>query len=254
MKFHEAANIFPLLSDEQLDALADDIQAHGLRDRIETLDGQILDGRNRYRACLLRQIKPTTVAVTTDDPVAYVLSKNLHRRHLTPSQISMVGARARKFYDEEATKRLKTRGGHSGPVNFPEAVGDARDQVGKAVGVSGRTIDFATKVLEEGTPELIRAVDEGRMAVSTAAVFASEPPEKQKAALAGQHNRTYPRAPAVVKGTDGRPPIRGLLSKAMEIATFVISHLERIRDDDPKRHAAFNRVKQWIEQKERTKR
>jgi len=181
MKFHEAANIFPLLSDEQLDALADDIQAHGLRDRIETLDGQILDGRNRYRACLLRQIKPTTVAVTTDDPVAYVLSKNLHRRHLTPSQISMVGARARKFYDEEGKKRQKTSTGGSTPQlveNFPQAEGTARDHVGKAVGVSGRTIDFATKVLEEGTPELIRAVDEGRMAVSTAAVFASEPPEK----------------------------------------------------------------------------
>jgi hypothetical protein len=43
--------------------------------------------------------------------------------------------------------------------------GDARDQVAKAVGVSGRTIDHASKVLNQAVPERIQAVDEGRMAV-----------------------------------------------------------------------------------------
>jgi hypothetical protein len=43
--------------------------------------------------------------------------------------------------------------------------GDARDPVAKAVGVSGRTIDHATKVLDQAVTELIQAVDEGRMAV-----------------------------------------------------------------------------------------
>jgi len=63
--------------------------------------------------------------------------------------------------------------------NFPPRsdAGKARDQVAEAVGVSGKSIDYATKVLKTGTPEVIKAVDTGRMAVSTAAILASEPKE-----------------------------------------------------------------------------
>jgi len=70
--------------------------------------------------------------------------------------------RARDMYDKAAKQRLKTKGGHSGPVNLPEATSDARDAAGKAVGVSGKTIDFASKVLKSGTPELVKAVEEGQ--------------------------------------------------------------------------------------------
>jgi len=192
MKFHPAANIFPLLEDAEQNHLVEDLRKHGLLEDIETLDGQILDGRNRYRCCLLAQIAPRFREVRVDDPVAYVISKNLHRRHLTPTQISMVGARAREHYDREAKERQKRKPADSVQENLPEQKGQARDQAAKAVGVSGRTIDFATKVLAQGTPELIQAVDQGRVAVSHAAVLASEPPERQKEVLAsGRHNRRY---------------------------------------------------------------
>lgn len=61
----------------------------------------------------------------------------------------MVGARARDYYDNKAKERQKSVGGSGKkavPVNLPEAVkGDARDQVAKVVGVSGKSIDLATK-------------------------------------------------------------------------------------------------------------
>jgi len=44
---------------------------------------QIIDGRNRFRACTLAGVTPTFVEKTLDDRVAYTLSCNLHRRHLT---------------------------------------------------------------------------------------------------------------------------------------------------------------------------
>jgi len=86
----------------------------------------------------------------------------------------MVAARAREIYDRQAKERQKNHGGtapgkKSLPVNLPELKGDARDHAAKAVGVSGKTVDYATKVLKTATPEVIKAVDEGRMAVSTAA-------------------------------------------------------------------------------------
>ena len=70
----------------------------------------------------------------------------------------MVAARARGAYDKQAKERQRGgRGGKLLPVSLPEAKGDSRDQAAKAVGVSGRTVDYATRVLNRGTPELIKA-------------------------------------------------------------------------------------------------
>ena len=182
--FHEAANIFPLLDGEEFDRLVADIRQHGLREDIHLFDEKVIDGRNRYRACLQAGVERRYTEIETDDPVAYVLSLNLHRRHLTPSQASMVAARAKGIYEEQAKQRQQIRKGHQAgatPVNLPElSKGDARDKAGKAVGVSGRSVDHASRVLEKGTPELVKAVDEGRMAVSTAAKVAEQPQELQK--------------------------------------------------------------------------
>lgn len=109
-------------------------------------------------------------AVRTDDPVAYVLSLNLHRRQLDPSQLAIVGAKARAIYDRQAKERQmagQQRGGEtagkgrpkqedSSPENLPDSSGDARDHAGAAVGVSGKSIDHATKVLEKGV-QILRA-------------------------------------------------------------------------------------------------
>jgi hypothetical protein len=98
--------------------------------------------------------------VTPDNPVSYVLSLNLHRRHLTPSQASMCAARAREIYEREAKERQGKRTDLDIPANLPECKkGDARDIAGKAFGVSGKSVDHATRVIEKGIPELAKAVD-----------------------------------------------------------------------------------------------
>ena len=51
MEFHEVANIFPMMSKEELEELAADIKENGLIDAIWTYDGKIIDGRNRFVAC-----------------------------------------------------------------------------------------------------------------------------------------------------------------------------------------------------------
>ncbi len=82
---HPLAALFPMLSD--------DIATRGQEEPDWLLDGQILDGRNREAACALLGIDAWTKEYEGNDPLGFVLSLNLHRRHLTESQRAMVAAR-----------------------------------------------------------------------------------------------------------------------------------------------------------------
>jgi ParB-like chromosome segregation protein Spo0J len=48
--WHEAAKLFPMLSDKDASELADDIDEHGLQNPIILLNDRVLDGRNRLLA------------------------------------------------------------------------------------------------------------------------------------------------------------------------------------------------------------
>lgn len=195
MKFHEAANIFPMMGDDDLERLADDIQAHGQTDAIETLDGKILDGRNRFRACQLRGIKPEFMQAQCNGstPTEYVVSKNLHRRHLSESQRSVIGARIQEYFTAAAQERMK-RGKKADPsTNLDEGRSD--DKAAAMVNVSRGSIHSAAKVLESGSPELIAAVERDEIAVSRAAKIAELPKAQQRAVVKDGGELPPPRKP-----------------------------------------------------------
>ena len=85
-EFHPLATLLPLLDTAGFDELVADIRAHGLREPIVMFDGKVLTDRNRYRACVEAGVEPTFAVYPGDDPVAYVISFNLRRRHLDESQ------------------------------------------------------------------------------------------------------------------------------------------------------------------------
>lgn len=99
IRVHPVAAMFPMMTEDELEDLADDIEANGLIHPI-VLDreGQIADGRNRYEACRRRQIAPQFTTLDPDaDPVAYVLSANVTRRHLSKGQRAMAVVLAHSF-------------------------------------------------------------------------------------------------------------------------------------------------------------
>lgn len=85
---HPAAAVWPMLPDDELAALADSIRQLGLLDPlVQTPDGLLLEGRNRWAACQLAGVEPTWTTYD-GDPAAYVIARNATRRHMT------TGARA----------------------------------------------------------------------------------------------------------------------------------------------------------------
>ena len=81
------------MKDEELDALAENIRANGLCEPIILYNGQVLDGRNRKLACEGAGVVPHYVHFEGNDALAYVLSKNLIRRHLNDSQRGLIAAK-----------------------------------------------------------------------------------------------------------------------------------------------------------------
>lgn len=170
MEFHPLAEAFPLMKGQVFTDLADDIRKQGLLEAISLYQGQILDGRNRYRACLEAGIEPHYEEYQGDDPLAFVLGKNLQRRHLNESQRAMVAARMANMRQGERTDL-----GPIGTMSQPEAA--------KSLNVSPRSVKRGKAVLESGTSELVAAVEQGQIAVSQAASIAKLEPETQQAVV-----------------------------------------------------------------------
>jgi hypothetical protein len=183
--------------------------------------GRLIDGRTRARAC--KELGRDLLVRDWDGQgslLAFVVSLNLRRRHLSESQRAVLGARLKPLFEEEARQRMLTGKAIDPMADLPQ--GPARDQAAAAVGVSGRTVEAASKVLKRGTPELIRSVETGQVSVSAAADLAGLPPDEQRDVVArgkkaaagtakqlrGRKARRRPakKAAAPEPGTGNRPP------------------------------------------------
>ena len=105
--FHPVAELFPLMRGAAFDELVADIQKNGLLEPILLdAEGRILDGRNRYRACLAAGVEPRFVEWQGEGELAELaLSLNLRRRHLDESQRTLVAARLAKLMETEEIGR-----------------------------------------------------------------------------------------------------------------------------------------------------
>ena len=130
MQHHPFAKLFPMQSDEEIQSLADDIAKHGLRQPIVIDDNEeILDGRNRSAACVIAQVKPIYEPFVGSDAekLAYVVSVNVHRRHLTTAQRAEIAATiaTMKTGENQHTCKKKKEGGSnelpSKPVTTQQA-------------------------------------------------------------------------------------------------------------------------------------
>ncbi|MBO6755449.1 MAG: hypothetical protein JJ902_03930 [Roseibium sp.] len=176
-QWHECANLFPMMDSEAFDSLVEDIAANGVREPIVFLNGFVLDGRNRYMAARQCGIAYPYVEYDGDDPLGYVISLNLKRRHLKESQRAMVAAKLANMQQGARTDLEPS-------ANLQEV---SSAQAADMLNVSERTVNAAKSVQRQGSPELVEKVERGKVSVSAAADVATLPkPEQENIVARGE--------------------------------------------------------------------
>jgi hypothetical protein len=174
---HPVAALFPEMDQEALAELAADIKRNGLLEPIVLADGAIVDGRSRQLACARAKVEPRFEEWPgAGSLVEWVVSRNLYRRHLSTSQRAMVAAKIMPALKEEAKLR-KISGKKDLSVN--SRTGRASEIAARAVGIGETSVEYGSRVLAKGVPELQEEVTKGKRSVSAAARIAGLSPEEQ---------------------------------------------------------------------------
>jgi ParB-like chromosome segregation protein Spo0J len=166
-ELHPLCTLFPRLTGAEFDALRDDIQANGLRQPIVLHEGRILDGGNRYRACIEAGVTPTFVEFAGGNLVAFVLSANLRRRHMSAGQQAAIVASAQDWAKAQAAGSNQHRAkSAAGPATLPDHLATVSQRAAES-GASERTQRMADKVAK-ADPALARRVAHGEVSLPKA--------------------------------------------------------------------------------------
>ena len=194
MKSHEYADLFPMMATADIARLAEDIRENGQANPIVTYEGKILDGRNRYQACLMAEVDPRFTEYEGTTPLVFVVSHNLHRRHLNESQRGMVGARLANLQHGEM--------GNGRKVDSAIALSKSpvtQKQAAEMLNIGVDTLKRSKAVLKNGIPELQDMQMSGEVSAKAACEVAKLPEEEQRKAVLG--------GVAGVKAAAKKPPL-----------------------------------------------
>lgn len=157
IEYHPLANLFPLMQGDEYESLKADIKQNGLREPICMYDNMILDGRNRFNACMDLNIQPVFKQFTGTDPVAFVISLNIHRRHLNESQRAVIAGKLANMRQGERTDIEPS-------ANLRKV---SQEEAARMLNVSPRTV-ATVKAIERDAPELIEKIERGEMTANQA--------------------------------------------------------------------------------------
>jgi len=229
---HPAADIFPMMSDEELADMAESIKADGQEFPI-ILDGDVLiDRRNRLAACKLAGVEPRFEDLNGRDPLAYIARVNLKRRNMTKGQqamaLAMIYPEAEKGGRGKKSERAAETVGFSATrlrqarsvlrFSRPMAEGilkgtDSLDQSLRKVDAErlrAEGDDARMERLRKAAPDLAELVAEERMALDEAvAAFSQRETERRDTYRAGisalERLREFPaHVVAIIGGDEAR--------------------------------------------------
>jgi hypothetical protein len=212
MDFHPLSELFPLMYGREFDELVADITVNGLREPIVIFDGQILDGRNRWRACEqvneerdrvgLPPVSVPTEDYIGDDALGFVLSLNLRRRHLNAGQLAALSLEIEELQAAKAKERRAATQFGAVPANLPEPeeCGEASEKAAAVVGCSPRQVRKAKKLKRE-RPDLLAKVESGEVSLHAAERQADEDqrPQTEQREIIGPGQKGIRQAPKEIR-------------------------------------------------------
>lgn len=200
---HPLSAAFPSMETEAFEELKADIRKHGVKEKIVLYEGMIMDGWHRYVAlCQLQMPLPPMLDFEGNDPVATVMSKNLHRRNMDNAQRAYSIALLSEWQKGKPVPPAPRESAASVAVAVAEKP-MSRKAAAVLAGVDEKTMTRARTVVKLGTPEVKQAVVDGKMGVTEAARISKLPPEVQLAAVEQSKDSKW------VKGTNksGKPRV-----------------------------------------------
>lgn len=156
---HEAAEIFPLMSEAELKALSENIATEGLKEPIVLYEGQVLDGRNRLEACRRAGVKPTFTEIDLNGtaPIEYVVKMNIDNRNLSIPQRCAIAVQLLPGLAERAHERRILLARSRGQAEVPPELGALGASSGHAsdlVGVGRTSVERAARLIKK-YPEVL---------------------------------------------------------------------------------------------------
>jgi ParB-like chromosome segregation protein Spo0J len=175
MKHHQIADVWPMMDEDKLRELADDIRKNGQLVPVWLYEGKILDGRNRWAACKIAGIEPKTKEYTGGEPTAFAVAMNDRRRHMNKGALAAVAAELEPFFAADAKKRQAEQAKRNQPQSAPQKVAKlppiekskSRQEAAKSVGVGERYVQDAKKVKQEA-PEVFERLKAGKITLQDA--------------------------------------------------------------------------------------
>lgn len=192
---HPAANLLPMMSQEDFENLKIDADQNGfIRPVRIDKDGMVIDGRNRLAVSIAIEKDVPIERFTPSDPIQYVVSENLSRRHLTSQQKAVIAVQAEELYTlfaEQAKAKQAEAGRFDGKdsdgnpklqvsekIHEPEKPEKPNDRkttakVAKTFGTNDNYVSKAKKV-KDHAPDLLPKVASGEVDLNQAAKVATQ--------------------------------------------------------------------------------
>jgi hypothetical protein len=247
-EFHDLANLFPLMEGADFDSLVADIRESGQRELIVLFEEKILDGRNRYRACMAVGVEPKTTDYSGTDPIKFVLSMNLHRRHLNASQRALIAA--------ELSNMTRGNPDWSSPIVEKTTIGAPQGKLAETMNVNRSTVNSGKLLLKEGTPDQIKAVRAGKASVTMIAReiranrSEAEKAEKQTENVKSHTERMQMQSEIYNSVRDGLEALCGQ-PKAADVVKIIRGRKQLEKVIGPKIQPALNWLKEFADAWER---
>ena len=219
-ELHPLCTLFPRVTGAEFNALVAEIKANGLSQPIVLRDGMILDGGNRYRACIEAGVESTVKEFDGDNIVAFVLSANLHRRHMTAPQQAAIVSSAQNWAKAQTVGRPNKSAPES---TFLDTTEKRAAQSGASIATQRRTDAVA-----KASPDLAAKVAHGEISLPRAVEQVAPQMASRKASP-----RPAPEPEPESTNDDG-PTLAELVDELQSENTRLIAEIKALEADDQK--------------------